>query len=105
MAAALTFPVDVTAFELRVIEALRAAGYIYPRGAGPAHLSGLVWPGNERIRKGAAPGTGLVRPMLAVLKRLLDKELVRWWSDHDQPVIWGLTWRVEKDNRAVRVRK
>lgn len=85
---------SVTAFEMRVIRALADAGFVVPRGAGPAHLSELVWPAHAALRRGAAPGTGLVRPMLAVLARLEKKELVRWWSETgDSPAIWGLTWR------------
>jgi len=62
------------------------------RPCGPAYLSGLVWPGHISLRKGAAPGTGLVRPMLAILARLKKQELVRWYSpEGTDPVVWEVT--------------
>lgn len=67
---------------------LRALRQTY---AGPAFLSAMVWPGHDGLRKGAAPGTGLVRPMLAVLARLRKAGLVEWFSNRDEPVRWALT--------------
>lgn len=58
---------------------------------GPASLSNHVWPDHVALRKGMAPGTGLVRPMLAVLARLKKAGLVRWYSHRGAPVIWTLT--------------
>lgn len=61
---------------------------------GPASLSNHVWPGHVALRKGMAPGTGLVRPMLAVLARLRKVELVEWFSPlDDAPAVWTLTLR------------
>lgn len=78
--------VTLTDVQHRTLEALR------DRACGPAHLSGLVWPDRKvALSRGAAPGTGLVRPMLAVLARLKKAELVRWYSVDGAPVVWDLT--------------
>lgn len=70
----------------RTLEALRDHG-----PCGPAHLSGFVWPDRQTaIRRGAAPGTGLVRPMLAILARLRKAELVWWESTNGNPVEWKI---------------
>ena len=75
----------LTDVQRRTLEALRA------RPVGPAYLSGCIWPDHVALRKGKAPGTGLVRPMLAVLARLKKAGLVRWYSVDDAPVVWDLT--------------
>lgn len=76
----------ITAVQRRTLEALRT------RAVGPAFLSSLVWPDRTvALSRGAAPGTGLVRPMLAVLARLKKAGLVRWYSIDGAPVVWDLT--------------
>lgn len=82
--AALAEPVEPTVDERTLVA-------LIDRPVGPAFLSGSVWPGHIGLQKGAAPGTGLVRPMLAVLARLRKKGLVDWFSDNGEPVRWKLT--------------
>jgi hypothetical protein len=77
----------VTDIQTRTLTMLTKHGPI-----GPAALSGFVWPDREiALRKGAAPGTGLVRPMLAVLARLRKAGHVDWGSSRDEPVQWYIT--------------
>lgn len=71
---------------------------------GPAFLSSLVWTDEKHhnaLSRGMSPGTGLVRPMLAVLARLHRKELVRWFAPPSHatrgqrkggsdPVVWTI---------------
>lgn len=76
----------MTDVQRRTLEALAKWGPM-----GPASLSGHVWPGHVGLRKGAAPGTGLVRPMLAVLARLKRAGVVEWFSPSgDDPIVWGI---------------
>lgn len=76
-----------TAFEVKVAAALRAAG---SDGELPANLSAAVW--GESPRRGAAPGTARVRPMLAALARMRKKGLVDWHvPDRGHRVHWYLT--------------
>jgi hypothetical protein len=96
---ALAEPVELTV-DQRTLIALAKYG---PRG--PASLSSLVWTDEKlhnAIGRGAAPGTGLVRPMLAVLARLYRKELVRWFAPPSHatrgqrkggsdPAVWEIT--------------
>lgn len=74
----------MTDIQIRALTALRKGP------CGPAHLSSLVWP-DVKAGRGAAPGTGLVRPMLAVLARLEKKNCVEWFSENDEPVKWRIT--------------
>lgn len=80
-------PLNLTDVQKRTLRAMRACD------AGPAYISGSVWPGHIALRKGAAPGTGLVRPMLAILARLKKAGLVEWYSRDGEPVVWTLTTR------------
>jgi len=77
----------LTAFEEHVLLTMAMSSNPWP----PAHLSGFVWPNNSRVGRGAAPGTGLVRPMLAALARLKKKGMVFWRSYNGNPVTWELT--------------
>ncbi len=81
-------PVTVSPFQYRTLVALMK-GY-----CGPATLSGRVFHEDKyqtAIRRGAAPGTGLVRPMLSILARLKKLDLVEWFSDDGNPVQWRIT--------------
>ena len=80
----------MTEYHRRTLVALRDNG-----PCGPAHLSGLVFTEprySVALRKGAAPGTGLVRPMLSLLAGLKKKGFVEWSSDKDRPGQWKITW-------------
>lgn len=91
-------PVLLTVFQRHVLEMLMK----HP-DVGPAFLSAMVWPDREvALRKGAAPGTGLVRPMLATLAKLKKLGLVDWWAPPSNatrgqrvggssPAVWKLT--------------
>jgi hypothetical protein len=77
-------------FQRRTLAALHKNG-----PCGPAHLSELVFTEPRywvALRKGAAPGTGLVRPMLSLLAGLKDKGLVEWFSEDGNPGKWKITW-------------
>jgi hypothetical protein len=78
-------------FQRRTLVALRD----HPPCA-PAHLSGLVFTEpkyTNAIRRGAAPGTGLVRPMLSLLALLKKKGFVEWFSNQGRPGQWRITWK------------
>lgn len=75
-----------TEFEVKVATALHAAG---SAGELPANLSHRVW--GESPRRGAAPGTARVRPMLAALARMRKKGLVDWYIPEGHRVHWRLT--------------
>jgi len=88
----------VTPFQRHVLETLAR----HP-DVGPAFLSAMVWPDRETaLRRGAAPGTGLVRPMLSALAKLKKLGLVDWWAPPSNatrgqrvggssPAVWKLT--------------